>query len=212
MNCKIFFVLAMLFIISSKGNALKCQSCKDDTGKDCVGSPVTCPDGTQYCYSASYTQQDGVKVFEKGCDKKYCPDAADTCRKETKLYNLKSCSGMCCNTDDCNSGRGNALKCQSCKDDTGKDCVGSPVTCPDGTQYCYSASYTQQDGVKVFEKGCDKKYCPDAADTCRKETKLYNLKSCSGMCCNTDDCNSGRGIVASTFSICFMLIVGYFLA
>ena len=110
------------------------------------------------------------------------------------------------------SSKGNALKCQSCKDDTGKDCAGSPVTCPDGTKYCYSASYTQQDGVKVFEKGCDTKYCPDAADTCRKETLVYKLKSCSGTCCNTDDCNSGRGILASTFSICFMVIVGYFLA
>ena len=68
----------------------------------------------------------------------------------------------------------------------------------------------------VHDWDCDNKgYCPNVAATCRKETQLFGLKSCSGSCCTTDNCNnpnSGTGVIAAKFSICLMIILGYFLA
>ena len=59
------------------------------------------------------------------------------------------------------------------------------------------------------------KFCPDAEDTCRKETKLENLKACAGACCKTDNCNnftpsgsSATGIIVSKFTLILLVIVG----
>ena len=111
-------VLFTLYFFVIVGNALTCQVCKYDSSQPkeqqkCSGSTVEICLSTTFCYSASYTQSNGVKVFETGCDKrKYCPNAAATCQKEKQLFNLKSCAGTCCTTDNCNnpnSGTGNCL-------------------------------------------------------------------------------------------------------
>ena len=113
---------------------------------------------------------------------------------------------------------GCATKCQQCRYDSSQPkaqqkCAGTTVDCLSG--YCYSASYTQSDGIKVVERDCDnRKFCPDAAETCRKETQIFGLKSCSGTCCTTDNCNDSgtSSVLAAKFSVCFLAILGYFLA
>ena len=114
---------------------------------------------------------------------------------------------------------GNALKCQKCtySSHQPKDlqkCVNNTVECSSG--YCYSATYTHSNEIKVFEWDCDtKNYCPNEDETCEEQMKVNHLQACSGSCCTTDNCNnpnSGTGVMAAKFSICLMVILGYFLA
>jgi hypothetical protein len=74
-----------------------------------------------------------------------------------------------------------------------------------------------------IERGCDDnhndRYCPNGDDTCERKILDHFLKSCLGICCSSDNCNnhtpdrdSATGVMAAKFILCFMLIVGYFLA
>jgi hypothetical protein len=97
-------------------------------------------------------------------------------------------------------------------------CGNNTVNCATG--YCFSSTYTTNTDIVVTVRSCDDpsdRACPDADETCEKRTSKFNLKSCAGMCCTTDNCNnytpsSATGIMVAKFSLCVMVIVGFFLA
>ncbi|CAB3994577.1 Hypothetical predicted protein [Paramuricea clavata] len=118
---------------------------------------------------------------------------------------------------------GSALMCNVCSYTSAQPkaqqmCGNNTVNCATG--YCFSSTYTTDTDLVVTVRSCDDpndRSCPDADDTCEKRTSKFNLKSCAGMCCTTDNCNnytpsSATGIMVAKFSLCVMVIVGFFLA
>jgi hypothetical protein len=100
-----------------------------------------------------------------------------------------------------------------------KCALGHINTCPNST-YCYAAAFIQADGKLGELRGCDtEKYCgPDGEDACKRKTDKHDLKSCGGICCNTDKCNNftpnmngATGILASTFTSYVVFVVAIIL-
>ncbi|CAB4004888.1 Hypothetical predicted protein [Paramuricea clavata] len=121
------------------------------------------------------------------------------------------------------SALGSTLTCNKCFASSAKSkpSCHSSTTVQCSTGFCYTATYTQSDGTVVLDRDCNKPsdpYCPDAAKTCREKTKSASLKSCRGVCCNTDNCNdftpgnSASGVMMTKFILCFMVIAGFLFA
>ena len=92
-------------------------------------------------------------------------------------------------------------------------CSNDAVDCLFG--YCYSAAYTTSEGISVVERGCDHfnpRQCPNVKQTCETYTRQFDLTSCSGKCCSTSFCNGAAGTMTAKFTLCLIIIVGYFFA
>ena len=111
-----------------------------------------------------------------------------------------------------------ALKCWSCyyhsnMPEDQQKCSNYAFDCLFG--YCYSSAYTTSEGIFVVQRGCDNfdpSHCPNVKQTCETYTRRFNLTSCSGKCCSTSFCNGATGTMTAKFTLCFMMIVGYFFA
>ena len=211
---------------------MKCYSCthnQSNKGKDEQKCSTTVECQTGNCYSAIFTTNEGVSVFEQGCSNEFeqnaCPNAGGSCQNSIRLHNLQSCSSQCCTSDLCNDyanltkSDNGTLKCWQCyyHSNLRKDrqkCGNFTVACPTG--YCYSATYTGRQGISAVERGCDSdrsnRFClTDEKESCERASRKFLLKSCTGKCCSTNLCNSATEIMAEKFIFVFMIIMGYFL-
>ncbi|CAB3994797.1 Hypothetical predicted protein [Paramuricea clavata] len=88
-------------------SALKCNSCEYWTTQPkeqqkCTSAPINCPSG--YCSTSSITYSNGTEAVGRGCaNADVCLDTEKACNLATTKWNLKSCAGACCNTDNCNN-------------------------------------------------------------------------------------------------------------
>ncbi|XP_028395948.1 uncharacterized protein LOC114519957 [Dendronephthya gigantea] len=225
---KIFLALGVFAAIVASGSALKCNRCSYDPKvtphADNLCSPnatVDCPGG-QYCFTVTYTHEDGEVGFLRNCGGTLvdnCPNITKGCATYSALHNLATCIGKCCQGDNCNNyspgnvtvpprptsngteaGKSNgSLICNRCSYDpkagphADQKCrSNATVSCPAG-KYCYTTRYTHKDGNVGFLRDCgggavDR--CPNITKGCEAYSKLHDLATCVGECCEGDNCNN----------------------
>ena len=124
---------------------------------------------------------------------------------------------------------GSSIVCHFCSFNPAspqKCTLGRSQTCDNAT-YCFTATFTYDDGKVGEMRGCKPvtdpvQYCPDSEGTCKEMSKMFSLSSCNGRCCNTDRCNnifptnaspsSVPGMMALKFGLGAIVVAGFFFA
>ena len=108
---KVFLTLAVIAVLIAAGSALTCNFCRyystDPKAEQvCGNKTVNC--STEYCFTMTLTQAEGVTFVNRNCASndpniKDCPNPDETCELGIKKHKLKSCHAACCKTDNCNN-------------------------------------------------------------------------------------------------------------
>ena len=119
---------------------------------------------------------------------------------------------------------GNALTCGQCyytSDSPKEEQKCDPkkvVNCT--TSHCFTTTYILHHGRIIVHRDCDRlfNYCPDEEKTCAEQTAREKLQACTGICCQTDNCNnftltamsSATDLKVTKFTLIVMVITGLF--
>ncbi|CAB4014500.1 Hypothetical predicted protein [Paramuricea clavata] len=113
------------------------------------------------------------------------------------------------------SAKGSAQKCNVCaywttQPKEQQKCTSATVTCPAGTSYCFTSSFTFLNGTEAVKRNCgNPDFC--GANACTRFIAALKLTSCSISCYNTSG-NSATGVMVTKFTLSLMVIVGLILA
>ncbi|CAB1438575.1 unnamed protein product, partial [Pleuronectes platessa] len=144
---KLLLSLTLIWALSSTGEALVCETCKDAACS--ATAAVTCPTETM-CITASIQAVSSVtpaqQIYKACAPPSLCPATGSQIFSVNLGVSSSLASATCCNTDSCNSNTlpfpavpaVNSLQCHVC-DPVTSDCSSS-VQCKGTEDRCFQAS------------------------------------------------------------------------
>ncbi|XP_031432012.1 phospholipase A2 inhibitor and Ly6/PLAUR domain-containing protein [Clupea harengus] len=196
MVIEVIFVAMCLLVSQAKG--LQCITCTN-VGGSCSGDSQQCPAGADSCASVTAATVAGGSTAEVNV--KSCAPSAQCINGSLNLGSVRIIqSTLCCNTNNCNTGRppapvvgtANGRQCFTCES---ADC-SSRNQCAGDEDRCLSATVSVA-GQSSTVKGCaTQSMCSGGA------SQSLGSVSAEVTCCEGNLCNSAW---SATHSVLFLL-------